>query len=171
LEEEMSKEAEGFADDFAGDEVVTGEAPTEKKDPKPVIMLTEDQCNDGAYDAYLGYLTSIVPLQIGLDMSKKWKPDEVWTRMNVTDQRGANKAFKKKGRFGVGGGKETVPKSPAEEKAFGIMKEVRQSMLAHAENNFGSKLQELQELNSANELSIEVYYKGFKAFRAGLPTG
>ena len=174
----MSKETEGFADDFetgAKEDVVTSEAPAtdkDKKPSKPVLMLKEEDCDSKeAHEAYLGYLTSIVPLQLKLDLAKDWNPKDVWAKMNPTEQKRSNGSFKKKGKFGGGGGVSAIPRTPAEETAFAITNKVRQSMLAHAENNFEDDLATLQGLNEKAGLSIEIYFKGWKKFKAGLPQG
>ena len=171
----MSEKEEYFADDFeTGEEVEVAEAPAKKAKKKAAsaTLLTVEQCvSEETHKAYLGYLTSVVPAILSLDLSKKYTPEEVWEKMNETGRKTANSSFKKKGRFGEGGGKTAVPKTPAEEKAFGLIKEIRDGMIAYVEANHMDSFQTLQDMNSSADLSIEIYFKGFKKFKAGLPTG
>ena len=143
----------------------------EKKAAKPVILLTEEQTIPGAYEAYLLHIKSIVPLRLELDPSKSYEVDEVWALMNDSDKNGVNKAYKKKGKFGAGGGagKQAIARSQAHQEAMDIQKGIRDGAQAFISDNHMDDFNKLQGLSPETAISIEIYFKGWTKFVAGLP--
>ncbi len=58
---------------------------------------------------------------------------------------------------------------PAHRKALDLNKIIRDAAYAGVENNAMDTFNELQALNPDGKVSVEVYFKGWKTFIAGLP--
>ena len=78
------------------------------------------------------------------------------------------RTFKKKGKFGGGGGKQETAKSKAHQRAIAISKSIRDAMYGAGED-FKGDLAELQALNPNDGISFEIYAKGWNKFVKGLP--
>jgi hypothetical protein len=156
----MSKQEE-FTDSFEGETPV---AEKGKKVKEPAKLLTSEQCEtEEVHSKYLDYLSTIIPIQLGLDPSKKYSASDVWEQMNEASRQAANKAFRKKSKI-VGSVKKEVAKSPAHARALAIKDAVAKSMYDHAQENFGADLNELQGLNPGAKLSVEIYFSGWRKF-------
>lgn len=176
--DEVATEEEEFASEFEGAESAEDAAVTEEKEAVKVVqMLTEKKVLSGAWDAYQIHIKTIVPLQLKLDPSKAYEVDEVWALMNNAARTTTNSAFKIKGAFGAGGGgKEEVAKSKAHQEAIDLQKGIRTGAQGFIQDNHMDDFNKLQALCGAKgdgkpeaPISIEIYFKGWKAFVVALP--
>ena len=139
------------------DEEPVEEGTKEKKKAKPVELLDvdgvrEDGDGNSLHPKYLEYIELLGG----------------WKGMSEIDKRKINATFKKPGRaFGTGVDVSKLP--PAHRKALDLNKLIRDAAYAGVENNAMDTFNELQALNPDGKVSVEVYFKGWKVFIAGLP--
>ena len=166
----------GVSEELAEAPEAESDAPKAGKPKKKTQMLTGEKILDGAKEAYLGHIATILPLKLGLDPSKKYTAEEVWELSSETDRIGVNKVYRKKGKFGGGGGQDVEPKSKAHAKAIALKKTIREAAYGYIQNNHADEFNELQGLVGVDDkgkpiasISIEIYFKNDKAFVAALP--